>query len=73
METITQHTKKSGTVFYRVLIRIKRNGTIVHMEAKSFDSKSLPKIWATRREAELSAQKVFKPKEDPIKISEIIQ
>lgn len=65
--------KKSGKLSYRVLIRIKSKGVIVHMESRSFDSKSLAKIWATRREAELSAQKVFKPKEDPLKVSEIIQ
>jgi len=43
------------------------------LESKTFDSKSLAKIWATRREAELSAQKVFRPKEPPLKISKIIE
>lgn len=73
MATITQHKKKSGKMSYRVLIRVKKNGAIVHMESRTFDSKSLAKVWATRREAELSAQKVFKPKEDPLKVSKVIE
>jgi integrase len=73
MATITQYKKKSGKISYRVLIRIAKNGNIVHMESETFDSKSLAKVWATKREAELSAQKVFKPKEKPLKISKVIQ
>jgi hypothetical protein len=67
------NTKKSGKISYRVLIRIAKNSTIVHMESETFDSKSLAKLWATKREADLSAQKVFKPKEKPLKISKVIQ
>ena len=35
------------------LIRIKRNGKVVHSETETFDKKSLAKDWAARRESEL--------------------
>ena len=73
MATITQYKKKSGKISYRALIRIAKNGTIVHMESETFDTKTLAKAWAMKREAELSAQKVFRPKEKPLKISKVIQ
>ena len=43
------------------------------MESETFDTKTLAKAWAMKREAELSAQKVFRPKEKPLKISKVIQ
>ena len=67
------HTKKSGKTSYRAQIRIAKNGVIVHQESATFDTKTLAKAWSTKREAELSAQKAFKPKEKPLKISQIIQ
>jgi len=45
-----------------------KNGSIVHQESETFDTKTLAKEWATKREAELSAQNVFKPKEKLLKI-----
>jgi integrase len=73
MATITQYKKKSGKISYRAQIRIAKNGAIVHQESETFDTKTLAKAWATKREAELSARKVFKPKEKPLKISQIIK
>ncbi len=73
MATITQYKKKSGKLSYRALIRIAKNGVIAHMESETFDTKTLAKAWATKREAALAAQKVFAPKEKPIKISKVIQ
>jgi integrase len=73
MAAITKYKKKSGKVSYRAQIRLTKNGVTVHQESETFCSKTLAKAWATKREAELSAQKVFKPKEKPLKISKVIQ
>ncbi|MDD2725255.1 MAG: hypothetical protein PHH59_14700 [Methylovulum sp.] len=73
MATITQYKKKSGKISYRAQIRIAKNGSIVHQESETFDTKTLAKAWATKREAELSARKMFKPKEKPLKIAQIIK
>lgn len=57
----------------RAQIRLNRNGKTVFTESQTYNTRALAKAWATKREAELAAQKVFKPKEDPLKVSEIIQ
>lgn len=53
MATIVSRKRKNGTV-YQAKIRIQRNG-VTHRESETFDKKSLAKIWADRREAELKA------------------
>jgi len=73
MAAITKYKNKSGKVSYRAQIRLTKNGVTVHQESETFDSKSLAKTWATKREADLSSQKVFKSKEKPLKISQVIQ
>lgn len=52
MATITSRKRKDG-MRYTALIRIKRNGKVVHSETETFDKKSLAKDWAARRESEL--------------------
>ncbi len=53
MATITARKTKSGEARYRVTIRIKKDGAIVHQEVKTFGSKAVAKEWAKRRESEL--------------------
>lgn len=52
MATVTKLKRKKGTV-YRAQIRIKRDGKLVHSEAKSFSRKALADQWASQRELEL--------------------
>ncbi|WP_299775669.1 site-specific integrase [uncultured Pseudoteredinibacter sp.] len=52
MATITSR-KRRGGMKYSAVIRIKRNGKVVHSETETFDKKSLAKDWAARRESEL--------------------
>ena len=59
--------KKSDKISYRAQIRIAKNDAIVHQESETFDNKTLAKAWATKREAKLSAQKVFKSKGKQLK------
>lgn len=53
MATITPRTTKSGEVRYRVTVRLKKDGQIVHQEVKTFGNKAVAKEWGRRREAEL--------------------
>ena len=52
MATITSRKRKDG-MRYTVVIRLKRNGKVVHSETETFNKKSLAKEWAARRETEL--------------------
>jgi integrase len=52
MATYTKLPRKKGTS-WRAQVRIRRDGVIVHSEAKTFSSKTLAKSWAERREREL--------------------
>lgn len=52
MATITKLQRQRGVV-YRAQIRIKRDGKIVHSEAKTFGRKALAEQWAAKRELEL--------------------
>lgn len=57
MATIVPRKRKSGTV-YQAKIRIRKNG-LTHSESETFEKKSLAKVWADRREAELKAPGVI--------------
>lgn len=52
MATITKLQRKRGVV-YRAQIRIKRDGKLIHSEAKTFGRKALAVDWAAKRELEL--------------------
>lgn len=53
MATITSRTRANGTKSYRAEIKLRRKGSIVYQESRSFDRKALAKDWAARRELEL--------------------
>jgi len=53
MATIEARKRKSG-IRYTARIIIRRAGKIVHRESEIFSKKSLAKVWADRREAELA-------------------
>ena len=52
MATITSRKRKDG-MRYTAVIRLRRNGKVVHSETETFSKKSLAKDWAARRESEL--------------------
>ena len=52
MTAIIPQKRKRG-MRYTVQIRIKRNGTVIHFESKTFDKKPLAKDWAGQRESVL--------------------
>lgn len=58
MATITKLQRKRGVV-YRAQIRIRRGGTIVHSESRTFSRKALAEKWATKRELELQDPEVM--------------
>ena len=72
MATITKYKKKDGKFSYRAQIRINRKGT-TYTESETFDTRVLAKTWITKREAELNAQRVLKPKDKPLKVAKIIE
>lgn len=55
MGTVTERKRKDGTLGFTAQIRIKRDGKIVHTEARTFDRKVTASAWLVKRESELSA------------------
>lgn len=53
MGTITARTSKGGDVSYKAEIRIRRGGSIVHQETKTFEREQAAKAWMKKREVEL--------------------
>lgn len=56
MATIRKRKRADGSFGYTAQIRITRNGQPVYSESQTFDRMQSAKLWATRREAELSEQ-----------------
>lgn len=54
MGTITTRRRKDGTEGHTAVIRIKRDGKIVHRETQTFDRVAAAKLWMKKRESELS-------------------
>lgn len=53
MASIEKRTRADGSTAYRVDIRIKRSGRIVHRESRTFDTRAQAKAWSIKREAAL--------------------
>lgn len=75
MGTITTRARKGGDK-HTAQIRIKRNGTIVHTEAQTFDRRQAAEAWMKKREVALSEpgvlEKLMGPKEEDPTLSECI-
>lgn len=65
MATITQRKRSDGTLAYTAQIRLKREGKVIHSEAKTFERKQMAQAWAKKREAELSAPGALEKTDDP--------
>ncbi|TDN70391.1 site-specific integrase [Paraburkholderia sp. BL10I2N1] len=64
MGSITTRKSKSGPR-YTALVRVKRDGKIVHSEAQTFERRAVAAAWIKQRETELSAPGALTPREDP--------
>jgi integrase len=53
MATIRARPKRDGSLRFTAVIRLKKNGQLVHQEAKTLASRSAAAEWAKRREVEL--------------------
>ena len=60
MASIAKRTRADGSVVYRVEIKIKKHGEILHRESKTFIKQKLARDWGIRRETELQNQDVYK-------------
>lgn len=54
MGTIVERARDDGTKSYMARIRIKREGRVIHSEAKTFDRRPAAAAWIAKREEELS-------------------
>ena len=63
MASIVKRIKANGEVVYDCSIKIRKHGTVVHREKKSFNKQKLAKDWGMRRETELQEQTVYKKRE----------
>lgn len=72
MATITKLQRKKGVV-YRAQIRLKRDGKIIHSEAKTFSRKAAADAWAAKREQELEDPEVLaRAKHDGMTVGKVL-
>lgn len=65
MGTIVTRKRKDGSSAYTAQILIKKNGQIVHREAKTFSRKPAARAWLNLREAELARPGGLDKPDDP--------
>lgn len=65
MGTILTRKRKDGSKGFTALIRVKRDGAIIHTESKTFDRRQAAAAWMERREAELARPGGLERKDDP--------
>jgi hypothetical protein len=65
MGTIIGRTRKDGSKSFVAQIVIKKDGSIAHREAQTFDRKQAANAWIVKREAELKRPGGLEQKEDP--------
>ena len=65
MGTIIPRKRKSGSTGYHAQVLIKRRGTIVHRESRTFDRKQAAAAWLERRETELAKPGALEREKSP--------
>lgn len=65
MGTIIARKRKDGSTGYTAQILVKRKGSILHREARTFDRRQAAKAWLSRRETELAAPGGMERRPDP--------
>lgn len=74
MATITERAGADGTVSFKVQIRIKKAGKIIHNESRTFSKRALAEKWAKGRELELAdPETLASAKLDKITVAEVIE
>lgn len=53
MPTITARKNKDGSLSYKVQVRVRKDGKVLHQETKTFERKQAAVAWGKRRESEL--------------------
>lgn len=71
MGTILSRRRKDGTTGYTALIRIKKDGKVIHTESDTFERESAAKAWMKKREVELAKPGALEKKPDPT-LAEVI-
>jgi integrase len=71
MGSILSRQRKDGTVGYTAIIRIKKEGKVIHTETQTFDREQAAKAWLKKRETELSKPGALTKIEDPL-LTEVI-
>jgi integrase len=69
--TITKREKANGDFSYRCSVRVKKNGVIIHNEAKSFSKKELAKTWGKIKKDAIELDGVIK-KDKVVTIGELL-
>ena len=62
MASIEKYSLTDGTIKFRSMIVIKKDGVIIHRESKTFAKAKLAKDWGMRREVELQETSVYAKK-----------
>ncbi|MES2685503.1 MAG: tyrosine-type recombinase/integrase [Pseudomonadota bacterium] len=66
MGSIVPRKRQDGTIGYRVQIRIKQKGKVVHSETQTFDREQAAIAWERKRETELAVPGALTKVEDPL-------
>ena len=56
MATITKWKNANGTMSYRALIRVKREGKIIASESRTFPRRAMAENWSRKRETEIKGE-----------------
>ncbi len=65
MGSLLKRKRKDGTFGYTAIVRIKRNGIVVHSETNTFDREQAANAWMKKRETELAKPGALEKPEDP--------
>lgn len=65
MGTIIQRKRKDGSLGHTAVIRIKRDGKVIHTETQTFDRDQAARAWLKKRETELAQPGALTRPDDP--------
>lgn len=66
MGTILKRKRKDGTIGHTAVIRVKRDGKVIHTETETFDREQAAKAWMKKRETELAVPGALTKPKDPL-------
>lgn len=65
MGTILSRRRRDGTTGHTAVIRIKKQGKVVHTESETFDRRQAAEAWMKKRETELAQPGALDKRKDP--------